>query len=129
SGLILASIDATRRQFAEEGQELVQRTLDLARYARREISSIDGIRIMGREVVDGDSRHSMDETKVLLDISGLGVNGYEAEDWLIRERKLSLGLSDERHLLIIFTIGSDRKATNELLDSMRALANWARDGQ
>jgi arginine/lysine/ornithine decarboxylase len=42
SGLILASIDATRRQFAEEDQKLVQRTLDLARYARDEISKIDG---------------------------------------------------------------------------------------
>jgi arginine decarboxylase len=38
SGLILASIDGTRRQFAEEGHKLVQRTLDLARYARDEIS-------------------------------------------------------------------------------------------
>jgi len=28
---------------------------------------------MGREVLDGDSRHSMDETKIVLDISGLGV--------------------------------------------------------
>src|SRR4051795_12972421 len=121
SGLILASIDGTRRQFAEEGQKLVQRTLDLARYARDEISKMDGIRVMGRAVLDGDSRHSMDETKVVLDISGLGVNGYEAEDWLIREKKLCLGLSDERRLLIIFTIGHDAKATDELLSSLRAM--------
>lgn len=31
SSLILASIDATRRQFAQEGERLVQNTLDLAR--------------------------------------------------------------------------------------------------
>lgn len=61
SGLILASIDGTRRQFAEEGLRLVQRTLDLARNAREEISRIEGIRVMGRDVRDGDSRHSMDE--------------------------------------------------------------------
>lgn len=33
----------------------------------------------------------------------------------MREKKLSLGLSDERRLLIIFTIGHDAKATDELL--------------
>lgn len=128
SGLILASIDGTRRQFAEEGQKLVQHSLDLARHAREEISRIEGIRVMGRDVLDDESRHSMDETKVLLDISGLGVNGYEAEDWLIREKKLSLGLSDERRLLIIFTIGNDAKATEELVSALKAMANWARDG-
>jgi lysine decarboxylase len=127
SGLILASIDATRRQFAEEGQKLIEATLELTRYAREEIARIEGIRIMGREVLDGDARQAMDETKVLLDISGLGVNGYEAEDWLMREKKLTLGLSDERRLLVIFTIGTDRKSTVELIEGLRAMANWARD--
>jgi hypothetical protein len=54
--------------------------------------------------------------------------GYEAEDWLIREKKLSLGLSDERRLLIIFTIGNDAKDTDELLSALKAMAKWARDG-
>jgi arginine decarboxylase len=71
----------------------------------------------------------MDETKVLVDISGLGVNGYEAEDWLMREKKLSVGLSDERRLLIIFTIGSERKALHELLSGLKDLARWAPDGR
>jgi arginine decarboxylase len=89
---------------------------------------MDGIRVMGREIMNGDSRHSMDETKVLLDISGLGINGYEAEDWLMREKKLSLGLSDERRLLVIFTIGHDKKDADELLTALKDLAKWARSG-
>ncbi|MBV9081431.1 MAG: hypothetical protein JOZ62_02045 [Acidobacteriaceae bacterium] len=129
SGLILASIDATRRQFAQEGEELLQKTLDLARYVREKIAAMDGFRVMGREVLNGDSRHSMDETKVLVDIGGLGVSGYEAEDWLIRNKKLTLGLSDDRRLLIIFTVGTDRKSTEELLSSLEDMAKWAGDGR
>ena len=128
SSLILASIDATRRQFAQEGEKLVQNTLDLARHAREELGAMEGIEVMGREVLDGDAAHALDETKVLLDISGLGVNGYEAEDWLIRNKTMTLGMSDERRMLLIFTVGTDKKSTQEMLSAFKDLAKWARDG-
>jgi arginine/lysine/ornithine decarboxylase len=128
SSLILASIDATRRQFAQEGEKLVQTTLDLARHARDELGSIDGIEAMGAEVLDGDAAFALDETKLLLDISGLGINGYEAEDWLIRNKKMTLGLADERRLLLIFTLGTDRRSTHQMLSAFKDLVKWARDG-
>ena len=128
SSLILASIDATRRQFAENGETLVQNTLDLARHAREELGAMDGIEVMGREVLDGDAAHALDETKVLIDISGLGVNGYEAEDWLIRNKTMTLGLSDERRMLLIFTVGTDRHSTEKMLAAFKDLARWAGDG-
>jgi arginine/lysine/ornithine decarboxylase len=128
SSLILASIDATRRQFAEDGEKLVQNTLDLARHAREELAAMDGFQVMGREVLDGDAAHALDETKVLIDISDLGVNGYEAEDWLIRNKKMTLGLSDERRMLLIFTVGTDRRSMKHMLSAFKDMAKWARDG-
>jgi arginine/lysine/ornithine decarboxylase len=128
SSLILASIDATRRQFAQDGENLVQNTLDLARHAREKLAKIDGIEVMGREVLDGDAAHALDETKVLLDISGLGVNGYEAEDWLIRNKTMSVGLSDERRMLLIFTVGTDKRSMHKMLWAFKDMAKWARDG-
>jgi lysine decarboxylase len=128
SSLILTSIDATRRQFAQEGETLVQNALDLARHTREELGAIDEIEVMGREVLDGDAAHALDETKVLIDISGLGVNGYEAEDWLIRNKKMTLGLSDERRMLLIFTVGTDKSSTSQMLSALKDMSRWARDG-
>jgi arginine decarboxylase len=65
---------------------------------------------------------------VLLDISGLGVNGYEAEDWLIRNKKMTVGLSDERRVLLIFTVGTDRRSMHKMLSAFKDMAKWARDG-
>src|SRR3712207_3576333 len=79
-----------------------------------------------RSVLDGDARFGLDETKVLLDIRGLGVAGYAAEDWLTGQRNLSMGLSDERHLLAVFTVGNDDADTEALVEGIRALADWAR---
>ena len=78
---------------------------------------MDGIKVMEREVLDGDAAHALDETKVLLDIAGLGVNGYEAEDWLIRNKTMTAGLSDERRVLLIFTLGTDQQSFDAMLSA------------
>jgi arginine decarboxylase len=122
---VLASIDATRRQFVQEGEALLGALLERARRARAAFAEIPGIRVMGREVLDGDARHGLEETKVTLDISGLGITGYEADDWLTENINISMGLSDDRHLLACFTIGNDDKATDALIAGIRALATWA----
>src|SRR5205807_1442878 len=58
---ILATIDATRRQFVHEGEKIIGKLLELARNAREELSQIDGVRVMGLEVLDGKSRFQFDE--------------------------------------------------------------------
>jgi arginine decarboxylase len=123
---VLATTDATRRQFVQDGERLIGRTVACARRAREAIGAIEGLRVMGREVLTGDARFAMDDTKILLDVGDLGVTGYEAEDWLITNRNLSLGLSDDRHLLAIFTIGNDDATTDALIAGLQAMAEWAR---
>jgi arginine decarboxylase len=123
---ILATIDATRRQFVQDGERILGELLRLARHVRQELARIDGIRVMGCEVIDGKARFALDETKVLFDISALGVNGYEADDWLMKEHQIGLGLSDDRHLLATLMVGTDEKDTTRLLSGIRDLAKWAR---
>jgi arginine decarboxylase len=126
SGPILATIDSSRRQFALHGTELVSRMLRLARAARETLSTIGGIRVMGREVLRGDARFGLDETKVLFDISALGVTGYMAEDWMTAEQNIALELSDENHLMAVVTVGNDEQDLQKLITAVRAMADWAR---
>ncbi|MFL5562632.1 MAG: aminotransferase class I/II-fold pyridoxal phosphate-dependent enzyme [Gemmatimonadaceae bacterium] len=123
---ILATIDASRRQFVHEGKEILEEQLRLARYARAELAKIDGIRVMGKEVIDGKGRFALDETKVLFDISGLGVTGFAAEDWLMSEEQLTFSLSDDRHLLATFMVGTDEHMTKQMLSAVQKMARWAR---
>jgi arginine/lysine/ornithine decarboxylase len=69
----------------------------------------------------------MDQTKVLLDIRGLGVNGWEAEDWMMSDQETALGLSDEHRLLIILTSGHTSRDVDALIKSLQAMTEWARD--
>jgi arginine/lysine/ornithine decarboxylase len=122
---VLASIDATRWQLALEGEAILGALLARARRARAALAEIPGIRVLGREVLDGDARFALDETKVTLDISGLGVTGYAAEDWLIENGQISMGLSDDVHLLACFTLGNIDSEAEALVVAIRALADWA----
>src|SRR5438270_4965429 len=62
---ILASIDATRRQFVHGGKDLLETLLGHARRAREAIGAIEGVRVMGKEILDGVARPELEETKGL----------------------------------------------------------------
>jgi arginine/lysine/ornithine decarboxylase len=127
SGPILSSIDASRHQFVKQGEQLIGRTMRFAERVRKAASKIDGVKVMTDAVLNGDSRHGFDPTKILLDIRGLGVNGWEAEDWMMEELEVAVGLSDEHRLLIILTSGHTSEDVTRLIDGLNALAAWARD--
>src|SRR5215217_7990430 len=50
SSLLVASMDATRRQLALHGEELIGRALRLARRAGEEVGAIEGVQLLGPEL-------------------------------------------------------------------------------
>lgn len=51
---LMASLDCSRRQIATQGQELLTRTIELAKYFRREANRIPGIYCFGEELIGKD---------------------------------------------------------------------------
>ena len=119
---VMASLDATRRDHALHGEAIWARVVRRARRVRKRLAAVAGVRVMGREVVGAAGACDLDETKVLLDISAMGLTGYEADDWLTRHRLVSMGLSDARHLLAVFSVGVTARDSSRLIDAVTALA-------
>ena len=113
---ILASLDATRRDHATNGAAIWDDVLDMAAEARRELAAIPGVRVFGPG--DLPPHAELDASKVLLDISALGVAGFAVDDWLYREHKVSVGLSDARHLLLVISIGTTRADVRALVRAL-----------
>ena len=125
---ILASLDATRREHACHGQRIWDTVLDLAHHARDRLGGIAGLRLLDRDELDGDGACDLDETKIVIDVSGLGISGYAADDWLTEQHKVSAGLSDLSHLLFIVSAGTTASEVRRLIKAVRALAKVARRG-
>lgn len=80
--------------------------LALADHARETIAAIAPLRVLGRDDVPAGA--DLDRTKILIDVSALGMSGYAIDDWLYAEHRISMGLSDARHLLAVIALGTTR---------------------
>jgi arginine/lysine/ornithine decarboxylase len=117
---LLASIDACRRRMALDGHRLLGRTLRLAAAARRRLGKLPGIELLDAERLGlGPAR--FDPTKLVVDVSGLGLSGLAAER-LLRER---LGLapegSDLCSVTCMVTIGDTGATIERLVGAFAAL--------
>ncbi|MHC9419780.1 aminotransferase class I/II-fold pyridoxal phosphate-dependent enzyme [Sphingomonas citri] len=103
---ILASLDAARRDHALRGEQLWSDVVALAEGARERIAAMAPLRVLGPAELPAGA--DLDVTKILLDVSALGVAGYAVDDWLYAHHRVSVGLSDARHLLAVISLGTTR---------------------
>jgi arginine decarboxylase len=114
SSLVFATLDGWRRQMVEHGNELIGAALALARTLREQIGAIDGLELMGPEIVDEGCAHEIDPLVLTVDVRGLGITGYQAAE-LARERHhVDFGASDSCRVTARLT-HSDDATTGELL--------------
>jgi len=126
SSLIMASIDAARRQMALHGEELWGKALELSRRARLELSKLKGLRVIGKEVLGRPGAFDFDETKLTIDLKKLGVSGYMAADWVLEHYKITFELITHRHLMAIISLADTDETIDQLIEAMKGLHKWAK---
>src|SRR4051794_41058203 len=67
SSLVFATLDGWRRQMVEHGTELLGAAVALARQLREEVEGIDGLTLMGDEIVDEGYAHELDPLVLTVD--------------------------------------------------------------
>ena len=118
---ILASLDAARRAHVADGEAMWRGALARAEALRLSLGGIAGVRVFGPGDLPSGAEH--DGTKVLVDVSGLGASGYAIDDWLVEHHRVTVGLSDARHLLAIVSPGTTARDVRALV---RGLADCAK---
>jgi arginine decarboxylase len=122
SYLLLASLDTARRFLAIEGEEALTRTLALAQKARKQINEIPGLTCVGREWLGTDAKYDLDETKLLIHVGELSINGHEASDWLREAHKIEAEMGDLYNILFLVTIGDREESITGLVKGLHDLA-------
>ncbi|WP_455551118.1 aminotransferase class I/II-fold pyridoxal phosphate-dependent enzyme [Amycolatopsis azurea] len=120
SALLFASLDGWRRQMVEQGAELLSEALARAARVREEVESISGLHAVVEEFYPLAFEH--DPLKVVIDVAGLGITGYQAADRLA-ERHLHTGLSDHRRIAVQITHADDEETVSALLEGLRGLVD------
>jgi arginine/lysine/ornithine decarboxylase len=124
SYLLMASLDIARSNLAVNGHEIFSRVLSLSRDARARIEAIPGLKTFGPRHVGQPGVSAYDETKLVVDVSDLGISGFEVYDRLIADHGIQLELADAQNVLAIVSLGDTAESVASLV---RALESIARD--
>ncbi len=129
----LCSLDAARKERALHGEEIIENCLSLAKYARKELNQIPGIRVFGKEYVkekNSTGVHDVDLTKLVIDVRGLNRFGYDVFKEIRKESNIQLELGEVSVVLAIVGPGTTKEHVDRLIDAFKRLSKeHYRDGK
>jgi arginine decarboxylase len=122
SALLFGSIDGFRYRMVREGRQLLDDALHRADRIRSRLSKVAGLSVMDESILGQDGVAEWDPLKLSVDVSALGITGYQAKDWLQEERHLTVQLGDARRIVCSLTYADDDAAIERLAEALEALA-------
>ncbi len=122
SYVLMASLDAARRQLALEGERLWGEAVSLAEDARRRLNRISGVRVFGRERVGRPGLFDLDVTRLTVEVTGLGVTGFELLPLLGSAYGIQPEMATLHHVLLLVTPGNTASDLDRVVDAFRTLS-------
>jgi arginine decarboxylase len=123
SYLLMCSLDVARKQLATVGSDMLEETLEYARWAREEINKIEGLYAFGKELIGTPGCYDFDETKLGINVRGLGYTGYQMEAKLRKEYNIQIEMSDLYNILAILSIGDRKEDVEALVNALKDIAS------
>ncbi|WP_027634285.1 aminotransferase class I/II-fold pyridoxal phosphate-dependent enzyme [Clostridium hydrogeniformans] len=122
SYILMASLDCARRQIALSGKELLDKSIDLANYARAEINNIPGFYCFGEEILGNPGVYSLDPTKITMTCRDLGITGYDLDMILSNKYHIQLELSDLYNALAVGSLGDTKENIDKLINALKEIS-------
>ena len=119
--LLLASLDLARAQMAGEGRVRLAEAIRAAEELRRSINEIEGLWAFGAEYMGADGMAALDPLKITVQVTGLGLSGFAAEEEL-RRRNVACELADARNVLLLLSYADGAREMERLFAAFRGLA-------
>ena len=123
--LLIASLDASRKEMVIRGKETLDKCLALAEYARRILNTIPGIKVFGKEYKDQnpDGVYDIDLTKLVISVRGLGLYGYDVYKKIRAESNVQLELGEIYVVLALIGPGTTKEHIDALYDGLKKISD------
>lgn len=123
SPLMFGSIDGWRRHLALNGKELIDGALERAARIRKRLQQLPGLSVIDESIHETAGVAEWDPLKLSVDVSNLGITGYQAKEWLQSQWHLAAHLGDARRLVFSLTYADDEPALDRLGHALECLAD------
>jgi lysine decarboxylase len=126
NALLMASLDAARRQLAVHGELLLDRTIKAAARAREAIEQIPGCAIVGEQWIGRPGIAAWDPLRIVIDVRGTGHTGYQVASALRASYDIHVELATHATVVLVLGIGQpveplDRVA-HDLAETVKRIA-------
>ena len=105
SALLMASLDAARRQLAVHGEALLDRTIAAGDAARAAIDAVPGVHVIGDRFVGRPGVAAWDPMRIVIDVRGTGCTGYEVALGLREAFDIHVELATHATMVLILGLG------------------------
>src|SRR5918995_147357 len=114
SSLLIASLDAARRQLSLHGEQLLWETLAAIEVARDKLETIPGIALVDDALVGRMGVAGYDPLRIVLDVRGTGRTGYEIADALRQSYDVHAELPMQATVVFVVGLGESVAALRRL---------------
>ncbi len=120
SSLLLASLDAARRQMAVHGQALLAGTLAAAAHARAAIDAVPGCTVVGEGLVGRPGVAAWDPLRLVIDVRGTGRSGYDVAAELRAGSDIHVELATHATLVLVLGVHEQSDALERFVHDLGA---------
>jgi arginine decarboxylase len=114
SSLLTASLDGARRQLALHGEQLLFETLEAIEVARAKLQTVPGIALVDASLVGRMGVAGYDPLRIVLDVRGTGLTGYEIADALRRSYDVHVELPMQATVVFVVGLGETAGALRRM---------------
>jgi lysine decarboxylase len=130
SALLMASLDAARRQLAVHGEALLERTIAASARAGEAIDAVPGCVVVGDEFVGRPGIAGWDPLRIVIDVRGTGCTGYEVAAALRASFDIYVELATHATLVLVLGLGQPVEPLERLAhDFAETVKRIARAGE
>lgn len=122
SYLLMCSLDMARRNLAIRGKETFDSILSEVRLARIKLNEIPGLLCLGKNHIGNPGIYDFDETKLTINVTGLGLTGFQVYDLMFDDYQIQLELSDVYNILAIVNLGDNHQSISRLVEAFQDLS-------
>lgn len=125
NSLLMASLDAARRQLAVHGELLLDRTIHAAAHARAAIAAIPGCAIVGEQFVGRPGIAAWDPLRLVIDVRGTGLTGYQVSNALRASYDIHVELATHATVVLVLGLGQPVEALERFAHDLGETLKYA----
>lgn len=127
SALLMASLDVARKQMYFEASDHIKRVLELKKEDIPKLNAIRGIEVLDEDYAKARGSIGFDETKLVIKVKELGLNGFDVYRALKDRFDIQLELAETYLVLAILTMATMKEDLDRLYNALKVLSDEVYD--